>query len=137
MHLGLQEKADQSVMDGTTVACNNCTAGGQIVWNTTGSHYGIGIGIGVGFGTNMKYGVLIKDDGMAVAPNGLTAQADIRATGNITSDGVVSAAAFIEKLSTPASSSAPCQPGQFSDDAHYYDVCVATNNWKRVALEAF
>lgn len=135
MHLGLQEKADQSVMDGTTVACSYCTSGGQIVWNPIGYHYGIGIG--VGFGTNMKYGVLIKDDGMTVAPNGLTAQADIRATGNITSDGVVSAAAFLEKLSTPASSSAPCQPGQFSDDAHYHYVCVATNNWKRVALEAF
>ncbi|UYH50904.1 hypothetical protein N5W20_07290 [Candidatus Kirkpatrickella diaphorinae] len=135
LHLGLQEKADQSVMAGTTVACSYCTSGGQIVWNPIGYHYGIGIG--VGFGTNMKYGVLIKDDGMTVAPNGLTAQADIRATGNITSDGVVSAAAYIEKLSTPASSSAPCQPGQFSDDAHYHYVCVATNNWKRVALEAF
>lgn len=135
LHLGLQEKADQSVMDGTTVACNNCTAGGQIVWNPIGLHYGIGIGVGVG--TDIKYGLLIKDNGTTVAPNGLTAQADIGTTGNISSDGTVSAAVFIEKLSIPASSYAPCQPGQFSDDAHYHYVCVAANEWKRVALEAF
>ncbi len=40
-------------------------------------------------------------------------------------------------ISTPASSSAPCTAGQFSDDANYHYVCVATNTWKRVALSTF
>lgn len=45
--------------------------------------------------------------------------------------------AVIEPLSTPASSSAPCTPGQFEDDADYHYVCVAQNIWKRAALSSF
>jgi hypothetical protein len=44
---------------------------------------------------------------------------------------------FTEVLSTPASSSAPCTPGQFTDDANYHYVCTAPNTWKRVALSTF
>ena len=40
-------------------------------------------------------------------------------------------------ISTPASSSAACTAGQFTDDANYHYVCVATNTWKRAALSAF
>jgi hypothetical protein len=40
-------------------------------------------------------------------------------------------------LSTPRSSSAPCEVGQFSNDAEFHYVCVAENHWKRVALSDF
>ncbi|MBS1033361.1 hypothetical protein [Gluconobacter cerinus] len=49
----------------------------------------------------------------------------------------VTAGSFSETLSTPSSSSAPCTSGQFTDDANYHYVCVATNMWKRVALSTF
>ncbi|MEJ5154170.1 hypothetical protein WH240_03030 [Gluconobacter wancherniae] len=44
---------------------------------------------------------------------------------------------FQEVLSTPASSSAACNAGQFTDDAEYHYVCVAQNSWKRVALSSW
>ena len=44
---------------------------------------------------------------------------------------------FIEALTTPASSTAACTAGTFTDDANYHYVCVATNTWKRVALTTF
>jgi hypothetical protein len=49
----------------------------------------------------------------------------------------VQATSYREKLSTPASSSSSCAPGQFTDDANYHYVCVAPNHWKRVALSSF
>jgi len=49
----------------------------------------------------------------------------------------VNASVFLETLATPASSSAACTAGQFTDDANYHYVCVATNTWKRVALSSF
>lgn len=52
-------------------------------------------------------------------------------------NGNVKAPMFQGKLTTPASSSAPCEPGQFMDDADYHYVCVGANTWKRVALSAF
>ncbi len=51
--------------------------------------------------------------------------------------GTVTAKGFTETLATPASSSAPCEKGQFGDDANYHYVCVARNTWKRVALSSF
>jgi hypothetical protein len=51
--------------------------------------------------------------------------------------GSVVSVAFTETLTTPASSSAPCTAGQFTDDANYHYVCTATNTWKRVALSSF
>jgi hypothetical protein len=44
---------------------------------------------------------------------------------------------YQETLTTPASSSAACTTGQFTDDANFHYVCVATNTWKRVALSSF
>jgi hypothetical protein len=40
-------------------------------------------------------------------------------------------------LVAPATSIAPCTSGQFSTDSNYYYVCVATDTWKRVALNSF
>lgn len=51
--------------------------------------------------------------------------------------GKISADSYIENLKTPSSSSAPCTPGEFTDDANYHYVCVSLNQWKRVALSAF
>ena len=51
--------------------------------------------------------------------------------------GAVQAVGYSETLTTPASSSATCTAGQFTDDANYHYVCVATNTWKRAALSAF
>lgn len=44
---------------------------------------------------------------------------------------------YHENLTTPASSSAVCSAGDFTDDANYHYVCVGTNTWKRVALSSF
>jgi hypothetical protein len=44
---------------------------------------------------------------------------------------------YTETLTTPASSTAVCTAGQFTDDANYHYVCTATNTWKRVALSTF
>jgi len=49
----------------------------------------------------------------------------------------VIAPSYQETLYTPASSSATCTTGQFTDDSNYHYVCVATNTWKRVALSSF
>ncbi len=51
--------------------------------------------------------------------------------------GTIAGIAYREKLATPASSSAPCVPGQYGDDADFHYVCVARNKWKRVALSDF
>lgn len=51
--------------------------------------------------------------------------------------GSFSATRMNAKLYTPPSSTAPCSPGDFADDANYHYVCVAANHWKRVALAAF
>ncbi|MBS0995868.1 hypothetical protein [Gluconobacter cerinus] len=56
------------------------------------------------------------------------------ATGDINTTGTIYATVFHENLTTPASSSAPCRAGQFTDDTNYHYVCVATNTWKRIAL---
>jgi hypothetical protein len=49
----------------------------------------------------------------------------------------VQAPGYHETLTTPASSSAVCSAGDFTDDANYHYVCVAANTWKRVALSSF
>ena len=51
--------------------------------------------------------------------------------------GNLSANTYAETLSTPASSSATCTAGQFTDDANYHYVCIAANTWKRAALSSF
>ncbi|GAJ30024.1 hypothetical protein [Acidomonas methanolica] len=62
----------------------------------------------------------------------LDAGYNLSTTGNIATGGY-----FQETLTTPSSSSAACTAGQFTDDANYHYVCVATNTWKRVALSSF
>jgi len=47
------------------------------------------------------------------------------------------ALSYHETLTTPASSSAPCNAGDFTDDANFHYVCTAPNTWKRVALSSF
>jgi hypothetical protein len=56
---------------------------------------------------------------------------------SVVSTGGIGAAKFTGGLSTPQSSSAVCNPGQFWDDANYHYVCVAKNSIKRVALTDF
>lgn len=55
--------------------------------------------------------------------------------GNFT--GTLTAATYVETLTTPASSSAACSAGQFTDDGSYHYVCTSTNHWRRVALTDF
>lgn len=43
----------------------------------------------------------------------------------------------IGTLATPASSSAPCDPGQSQDDQGYHYVCTSPNHWRRIALQDF
>ena len=58
-------------------------------------------------------------------------------TGNITATGNIAATAYRESLTTPASSSAACTAGQFTDDTNFHYVCVSSNTWKRAALNSF
>jgi hypothetical protein len=51
--------------------------------------------------------------------------------------GPMQATIYQETLTTPASSSAACTAGQFTDDANYHYVCVAANTWKRALLTTF
>lgn len=57
--------------------------------------------------------------------------------GRVTSTQKISALSFQGKLSTPSSSSASCNAGEFKDDTNYHYVCVSQNKWKRVALSDF
>jgi hypothetical protein len=70
---------------------------------------------------------------------GATQNWGIRITGSERNflGGPLQALSFQETLSTPASSSAACTAGQFTDDANFHYVCTATNTWKRVALSTF
>ena len=60
-------------------------------------------------------------------------------SGNFTVDGSgnVKAGTYHETLTTPASSSSACNPGDFTDDANFHYVCTAPNTWKRAALTSF
>lgn len=49
----------------------------------------------------------------------------------------VFAQSYRQPLKTPYSSSAACDPGEFSDDINYHYVCVRKNKWKRVKLDDF
>ncbi|MFT8951127.1 MAG: hypothetical protein ABF979_02540 [Gluconobacter sp.] len=75
--------------------------------------------------------------------NGFLRLAGIVTTGVSTFGGdtvtatTATAKAFRETLSTPSSSTADCTPGDFTDDANYHYVCVASNSWKRVELQSW
>jgi hypothetical protein len=58
-------------------------------------------------------------------------------SGNLCGFTGVRAGTFQEALTTPASSTAPCTTGQFTDDANFHYVCVASSVWKRAALSSF
>ena len=84
--------------------------------------------------------------GTAGAPQpGLQAQLSSPAAGVVSCDSgskgnhacTLVAGAFHEALTTPASSSASCAAGDFTDDASFHYVCVADGQWKRVALSSF
>jgi hypothetical protein len=51
--------------------------------------------------------------------------------------GHVVAVSYRGTLRTPASSKAPCTPGDTTDDADYHYVCVGPSHWRRVALTDF
>jgi hypothetical protein len=55
----------------------------------------------------------------------------------VNGQGVMTAKNMHVNLATPASSSAPCTPGQIGADTKYVYVCVAKNQWKRSALSAW
>ena len=55
----------------------------------------------------------------------------------VNGNGVFTTGSFHVNLATPSSSSAPCIAGQIGADANYIYVCVATNLWKRSALNSF
>jgi len=164
LHLGVQEKQDSSVLDGTTPGCENCTSGGQIVWDPPGHHYGLGLG--GGFANTVQYALYIDGNKLSF-PTGATLNqgqnlsflsSDDTAiehpiisasdnthlsfstsAGNSASivAGGVSAEHYHMTLNTPASSSASCYAGDFTDDTDYHYVCVSTNHWKRVKLSDF
>jgi len=69
--------------------------------------------------------ILLDCDGSGVSAAGCTAY------------GFLAAPRFHETLTTPASSTAGCTAGDFTDDADYHYVCVAANVWKRAALSAW
>lgn len=164
LHLGVQEKQDLSVLSGTLPGCENCTSGGQIVWDPPGHHYGLGLG--GGFANAVQYALYIDGDKLSF-PAGATltqgqnlsflssndASAEhpiISATDNThlsfsTSSGnsasIVAGSVSVEHyhmtLNTPSSSSASCKAGDFTDDTDYHYVCVSTNQWKRLKLSDF
>ncbi len=109
----------------------------QNVMGCTGPNGHTGAAGGCGFGPG--YGLKASEGGT------LTPQFALESTGGLgirRADGQVAASVeesgrFRETLSTPVSASAPCTPGEFTDDANFHYVCVAKDRWKRVALSMF
>ncbi len=85
-----------------------------------------------GFGTSQNNVRMINDANGQLTINTLTG-------GNlqVNANGVFTTASFHVNLATPSSSSAPCTLGQIGADAKYIYVCVATNTWRRSALNSF
>src|ERR1700733_2140046 len=85
-----------------------------------------------GFGTSQNNVRMINDANGQLTINTLTG-------GNlqVNAQGVFTTASFHVNLATPSSSSAPCTVGQIGADAKYIYVCVATNTWRRSALNSF
>jgi hypothetical protein len=85
-----------------------------------------------GFGTSQNNVRMINDANGQLTINTLTG-------GNlqVNAHGVFTTASFHVNLATPSSSSAPCTVGQIGADAKYIYVCVATNTWRRSALNSF
>lgn len=153
MHIGYH--------DGGT-AGSGLTDWGSVVFNEQGTDNGGASLCGGTASSTVSCGLRVDYNNIAYAPNGIqvlagTPMAMIPSSGDSsghpyfyaksssslafkTSAGGtanISAGSFTEALTTPASSSAACTTGQFTDDANYHYVCVATNTWKRVALSSF
>jgi len=73
----------------------------------------------------------------SICTTGISLCVNPSSTMTVDTGGNVRAVAYHETLTTPASSSAPCSAGDFTDDANFHYVCTAQNSWKRVALSAF
>jgi len=76
----------------------------------------------------------------SVDGNGNITATSLNLTGGnlkVNGDGVLTTKNMHVNLATPASSSAPCTPGQIGADTKYVYVCVAKNQWKRSALSAW
>ena len=118
---------------GGTLGYSNIALNGN---NSNGSRIGL-VGGGPSTGDMNMY-VDVPTGGNFVFRVGGTAPTCTLGTGGlICGGGVFSATSYHEALSTPASSSASCSPGDFTDDANFHYVCTATNTWKRAALSSF
>jgi hypothetical protein len=87
---------------------------------------------------SLKYGVVVQSSGSAswqYAYAALDTSQVLRFS--VDPNGNTVAVTYRETLTTPSSSSATCTAGQFTDDANFHYVCVATNTWKRAALSSF
>lgn len=125
LHFGLTKKRGSVLNHNESPTCKGdkkCLVLGQIIFDPLG--YSGGIALGSGQGGDTRLGLVVDNTNNVIINNQLLAPK-------------VAAAQFVGQLSTPASSSAPCEAGQFMDDTQYHYVCVATNKWKRVALSAF
>lgn len=87
----------------------------------------------------LKYGVVVQSSNGSATWQYAFAAMDPSNVLNftVTPAGAVNAVGYRETLTTPASSSATCTAGQFTDDANFHYVCTATNTWKRAALSTF
>jgi hypothetical protein len=102
----------------------------------TGKYYGAVYTADVGA---LTYGVLVQSANNSTTWTYAFAAMDQNQVQNFSVDpaGNVIAVKYRETLTTPASSSAACTAGQFTDDANFHYVCVAANTWKRAALSSF
>ena len=94
-----------------------------------------------GAGTVNKIGIYGAAYGWGVSAGSLDAVVPSNAAHSFyvgsTKTAAIGPNGFRGVLATPASSSAACTAGDFLDDANFHYVCVATNTWKRIALNAF
>lgn len=153
-HLGALESGDDleyvarpDCSDALQISCHQA---GQLVFDPAGVPSGIGLGVGKG--SEMDLALIAKARGDVVVTHGLElGSARDGRNPRILGQGfdsiqLLSASgeaaqlkvgAVIQKLATPASSTASCNPGQMQDDSNYHYVCVASNRWKRVALSDY
>ncbi len=69
---------------------------------------------------------------------GRYATAQISGTGwSVNPAGILTAARLNSPLATPASSKAPCAPGDWAHDTGFVYTCVSANTWKRAALSSW
>ncbi|RUT27071.1 hypothetical protein C0V97_02285 [Asaia sp. W19] len=153
-HLGALESGDDleyvarpDCSDASKISCHQA---GQLVFDPAGIPSGIGLGVGKG--SEMDYSLVARAKGNVVITHGLELGSarggqNPRLVGQgadtvqfLAASGEparLNVGTLIQKLETPASSSAACSPGQTQDDSNYHYVCVASNRWKRVALSDF